>query len=246
MLAVAALAVMVEVAWAEDDGSRAALGHAIQQYLAGNAPEARTELQVLLARGPSLAPEVRREAMLWLGDLLFAEGGPDAARNVFETLLSEAPRYPIDRFAHAPEVVAFFESLRAPMLARPVEPQPRAPEPWPWMVLLPGGIGFFVDEKPLAGAVVGGLQAASLGLSIATYVELQRTYPDGGQFMEEDPERLEKLATFKTLVTVNRVSVSAAALAYLLPIPIETGVWAGRRRLTMYVGPTTVTFAGQF
>lgn len=258
MLAVAALAVMVEVAWAEDDGSRAGLGHAIQQYLAGNAPAARTELQALLARGPSLAPEVRREALLWLGDLLYAEGGANAARNVFETLLDEDPDHPIDRFAHSPEVVALFEELRASVVPEAAELElPAAPTPWPWTVLLPGGVGYFIDRKPVAGAIVGGLQAAGLGVSLATYVELRETYPlrlrdsqpPDGQFPEEHPERL---TDFKTLLLVNRVSASAAVLAYLLPIPIESGLWGGRReptnrpRVTMYVGPTTVTFAGRF
>ncbi|MES2637984.1 MAG: hypothetical protein V4850_00820 [Myxococcota bacterium] len=259
MLAVAALAVMVEVAWAEDDGSRGALNHAIQQYLAGNAPVARTELQALLARGPTLAPNVRREALLWLGDLLYAEGGANASRNVFETLLGEAPDYPIDPFAHSPEVVTFFETLRPAAAAPPPDPpelelEPE-PTPWPWTVLLPGGVGYFIDKKPVAGAIVGGIQAAGFGLSLATYVQLQESYPTrlldsqppDGQFPEEHPERL---AEFNTLLMVNRVSASAAVLAYLLPIPIETGLWAGRgarrQRVTMYVGPTTVTFAGRF
>lgn len=263
MLAVAALAVMVEVAWAEDDGSRGALNHAIQQYLAGNAPAARTELQALLARGPTLAPNVRREALLWLGDLLYAEGGPNAARNVFETLLGEAPDYPIDRFAHSPEVVAYFEEMRAALAPPPPDPPELDPDldlrrgPWPWTVLLPGGVGYFIDKKPVAGAIVGGIQAAGFGLSLATYVQLRESYPlqlvdsqpPDGQFPEEHPERL---AEFNTLLMVNRVSASAAVLAYLLPIPIETGLWAGRRgaadgaRVTMYVGPTTVTFTGRF
>ncbi|MDP2310021.1 MAG: hypothetical protein Q8P18_28645 [Pseudomonadota bacterium] len=251
MLAVATLAVMVEVAWAEDDGSRAGLGHAIQQYLAGNAPVARTELQALLARGPSLAPEVRREALLWLGDLLYAEGGANAARNVFETLLGEDPEYPIDRFAHSPEVVAFYESLRSAAAPPPLLPSALdlEPTPWPWTVLLPAGVGYFIDEKPVAGAIVGGIQAAGFGVSLVTYVQLRERLPASGQFPEEHPERL---AEFNDLLLINRLSVSAAALAYLLPIPIESGLWGARRdaekraRVTMYVGPNTVTFAGRF
>lgn len=246
MLAVAVLAAMVEVAWAEDNASSAALDHAIQQYLAGNAPKARIELQALLARGPSLAPEVRRQALLWLGDLLYAEGGPNAARNVFETLLGEAPTYPIDPFAHSPQVVQFFEDLRASLEPPEFEVQPT---PWPWTMLLPGGIGYFIDQKPVAGAIVGGLQIAGFGLSLATYVQLNESYPRGGTFPKQYPDRL---AEFESLLLVNRVSGAAALLAYVLPIPIETGIWAERQpraergRLTMYVGPTTVTFAGQF
>jgi hypothetical protein len=257
MLALAAFAAMVEGAWAQDDPSRAALGHAVQLYLAGDTEAARASLQAILATGPSLPANVRREALLWLGDLLYADVGADAARNVFESLLAEDPAYPIDRFAHSPEVVALFDSLRP--VARPVPAPPELPDfverpdgpaaPWPWKVLLPGGVGYFIDDKPVAGAVVGGIQAVGLGVSIATYVQLREDYPAGkwpepGQYLEEGGE--ERVEAFRTTLAINRVSASLAVAAWLLPIPIETGVWAGRRRVTMVVGPNTVTFAGRF
>ncbi len=248
----AALAMMVEVAWAEDDASHAALTHAVQRYLDGDAAGARSELQALLALGPDLPAEVRREALLWLGDLLFAEGGAGAARNVFETLLDEAPDYPIDPVAHSPEVVAYFESVRRALAEPPPDqlpPDEDPPEleperePWPWRSVVPFGVGYFVDKKPAAGVLIGGLQLVGLGVSAALYVDLSNKYPQGGKFPEEQAADLE---AFNREAWINRSFAAAGVLSYLAPIAIETGAWSGKRRLTMAVGPTTVTLSGSF
>ncbi|MFN7143224.1 MAG: hypothetical protein ACK4YP_05565, partial [Myxococcota bacterium] len=173
------------------------------------------------------------------------------ARNVFEALLSEAPNYPIDPFAHSPEVVAFFEEVRRSLAEpppplppdEPLElPEPRR-EPWPWRAAVPGGVGYFIDGKPVAGTVAGGLQLAGLGLSVATYIQLRESYPNGGEFPEENPGALEE---WRTLLWVNRGAVAVAWLSYLTPLVVETGGWAGKRRLSVAVGPTTVTFSGRF
>lgn len=259
----AALAVVVDVAWAQEDAPRAALTHAVQRYLAGDTAGARTELQALLALGPSLPPEVRQEALLWLGDLLYAEGGPTAARNVFEALLGEDPDFGVDPFAHAPEMVAYFEEVRAtfsrapPILVDPPVAPIRPVAPWRWKVLIPGGIGYFVDKKPVAGAVVGGLQAITFAASVGTWIELTDRYPTGGQFPEgefdwpagrRDAPRAAyvQLEEFNTLVTLNQVAFTAAVLSYLVPIGVETGAWATQRRVSLTVTPTAVTFSGQF
>lgn len=246
-----ALAVMIGAARADDDAARAALAHAIQRYLDGDAAGARQELRALLALGSELPADVRRQTMLWMGDLLFAEGGPAAAQNLFETLLAEAPDYPIDPYAHSAQVVAYFEERRAALRpAPPDDPEPpelrNPPQPWPWTTLLPGGIGWFVEKKPVAGAVIGGLQVASIGLSIATYVQLRDTWPgewpSGGEFPQEQPAEMD---AWYTLLAVNRTAATVGFLAYLVPIGIETGVWAGARG-RVSIGPTSVMFTAQF
>lgn len=245
-----ALVVMVGAAHAEDEAARAALAHAIQRYLDGDAAGARQELRSLLALGSDLPADVRRQTMLWMGDLLYAEGGPTAAKNLFESLLSEDPDYPIDPYAHSAQVVAYFEELRAAAAPPPENPEPpelrNPPKPWPWTTLLPGGIGWFVEKKPAAGVVIGTLQVASLGLSIATYVQLRDTWPGewpaAGEFPQEHPEDMD---TWYTLLAVNRTAATVGFLAYLVPIGIETGVWAtGRARVS--IGPTRVMFTASF
>jgi hypothetical protein len=248
----AALALTIEVAWAEDDAAHADLAHAVQRYLDGDVAGAREALQSLLARGPSLPAEVRREALLWLGDVLFLEGGPRAAQNVLEALLAEDPAYVVDPVAHAPALVAYFETLR-PKLVRPEAPSdppaalplPAAPEPRPFpsRAVVPFGVGYFLDEKPAVGAIVGGLQAIGLGVSVALYVDLSDRYPKSGTFAEGEEAELE---AFYRQATINQLVATAGTLAYVVPLAIETGVWAARPRLAMSVGPTTVTFSGRF
>ena len=212
----AALAELVAVASADDDAGRAALAQAVQRYLSGDAAGARAELQALLAAGQELDPATRRDALFWLGDLLYAEagqGGPVAARNIFEALLAEAPDYTVDAFAHPPEVVAYFESLRAELSRPAPEPPelPRPAHPWPWQVLIPGGVGYFLDGRPVAGALVGGLQAVGLGVSIGTYAELTSTYRSyDGRFPQDKEEDYQR---FKRLEIVNRSFATMGVLA---------------------------------
>ena len=245
----AALALIVNVAWAEDEAPHAALTHAVQRYLDGDAPGARQELQALLAEGPALAPETRREALLWLGDLLYAEGGPRAARNVFETLLAEAPDYPIDPVAHAPEVTAYFEEVRRSLAAPAADPlvdppaPPAAPPPYPWRAAVPFGIGYFLDKKPVPGAVVGSLQVVGLAVSTALYVDLSNRAPADGTVPDGSDAFV---AAFDRDKWINRSFAAAGVLAYLTPVVVETTAWGREQRLTMAVGPSTVTFSGQF
>jgi hypothetical protein len=245
MLVLASLVATVPVAMAQEDDARAALTQAIRLYLAGDAAGARDSLQALLARGPSLDAGVRRESLVWLGDVLYGEGGPAAARNSFETVLAEAPDYPIDHVAHSAEVVAFFEEVRAANAPHtpppPVAPAPRGP--WPWKTLLPGGASYFLQGDPVPGAIVGGLQIAGLGVSFGTWLELQRRLPADHTLPEGDEQGL---AEFKTLVWINRATATVGCVAYVLPIAIETGNWGARRPVSVAVGPNTVTFSGSF
>lgn len=243
----AALAELVAVAWAEDDAARAALQHAVERYLSGDAAQARAELQALLAAG-DLEAATRRDALFWLGEVLYTDGGPVAARNIFEALLAEAPDYALDPSAHAGDVVVYFEALRAELTRPPLEPDPpelaAPPHPWPWQVLIPGGVGYFMDGRPAAGAIVGGLQAVSLGVSIGTYAELTSTYKSYGGSFPQDRE--DEYRRFKTLEAVNRSFATLGVLAWLVPIPIETTRWATNKPVVVGVAPGSITVAGRF
>lgn len=245
----AALALTIDVAWAEEDAPQASLSRAVQRYTDGDAAGARGELQALLARGPALPPEVRREALLWLGDILYAEGGSGAARNVFEALLTEAPTYVIDPVAHAPEVVSYFEEVRRalapPPLAAPAPALPTRlePPPFPWRAAVPFGIGYFLDGKHAAGASIGGLQLVGFGLSVALYVDLANNYPAGGKFPEGAQDDLD---AFYWEATLNQIAFTTGALAYVVPLSVETGVWAGRPRMALGVSPGGLVVSGRF
>jgi hypothetical protein len=246
------LAAIIQVACAEDDAMHAALARAVQRYLDGDAVGARTELQALLSLGPDLPADVRRDALLWLGDIFYAEGGVGAARNTFEALLSEAPDHTIDAYRHDPGVIALFEEVRREVQADRASiptppPVPVAPSPWPWRSVVPFGVGYFVEGRPAAGILVGSVQLVGLGVSIGTYVDLRQRYPGDWPDPAEFPkERAEDLTTFKTLLRVNQAAFAVGWLGYLAPIAVDTGVWARERRLSVAVGPNTVTVTGQF
>jgi hypothetical protein len=235
------------VAWAEVVDARARLADAIQRYLAGDTPGARDELRALLAEGPTLPPDVRREAMAYLGDLLYAEQGEGAAKPIFESLLAEAPNFPMDPFKHPPEVCGYFEDLRearrVALLPVPV-PTPE-PTPFPLLALAPGGVHWFVDGKPLVGTLVLVAQAGTAAASIVTYAEIQdelKSLPDG-DFPEGGNERR---AEFERLVWVNRAASTAFWVAYAAPVIVETTAWGAARQVRLQVGPSSVAVTGTF
>jgi hypothetical protein len=111
-------------------------------------------------------------------------------------------------------------------------------------VLIPGGVGYFLDGRPVAGALVGGLQAVGLGVSIGTYAELTSTYRSyDGRFPQDKEEDYQR---FKRLEIVNRSFATMGVLAWLVPIPIETTRWATSKPVVVGVGPTSITLAGRF
>ncbi|HND33599.1 MAG TPA: hypothetical protein PLA94_26550, partial [Myxococcota bacterium] len=55
--------------------ARQKLQEAVQHYLDGDATGARQMLSVLLGFGPDLEVNVRKEALVWLADILYSEEG---------------------------------------------------------------------------------------------------------------------------------------------------------------------------
>lgn len=240
MFGTAALALVVS-ARAQDLEPEARLAGAIRLYLAGDPVTARQQIQGLLAAS-DLDPALRRKAMAYLGDILYAEQGPEAARSTFESLLADAPDYAMDPFEHPPEVCAYFEDLRkrSVPIAPPTFPAPApSEEPWPWTVLLPGGAHYFAEGRPAPGVGFGTLQLVGLGVSVFTYVQLQDDYLQG--MLKEDRDE------YLRVVTINRAAAAVGWVAYVAPIALETTAWTQRRgRVAVGVGPGSLTVSGTF
>lgn len=99
---------------------------AVRAYQAGRYEEARTELALLVNDGSIEDRELKQQARVYLGELLYVQGQEDAAFKVFETVLQEEPEYRVDPFRHPPDVCGFFEVVRASTSVLAPPPPPRA------------------------------------------------------------------------------------------------------------------------
>ncbi|MFZ5479210.1 MAG: tetratricopeptide repeat protein [Myxococcota bacterium] len=241
-----ALLAAVPVVFAEVADARGRLAEAIQLYLAGDSAGARAGLTDLLAAGPTLPPDVRQEALAYLGDLYYTQEDASKARPIFESLLAEAPDFPMDPFKHPPEVCGYFEDLREARRAAlrpPVLPPPPVKVPYPWLALAPGGVHWFADGKPLVGTIVLVTQAGTAAASIVTYGEVQaqrkRHDPD---FYGDEEARTE----FAQLLWLNRAAGAAFWVAWATPAIVETTSWGRAQKVSLQVGPTSVAVTGSF
>lgn len=221
--------------------ARTELDAAIQAFLDGDTADAKTRLQGLLARGPELEAPIRRDALAYLGDILFTEDGAPAARNVLEALLDEDGEYRMDPIKHPPEVCAFFEDLRLSRIpvAPPLKIEPPKRRPFPYLALLPGGVYYYTDHKPVTGVVVGGLQLGALVTNVVLYSQIQ----NHALVPRDDPDAE---AEFNRLVAGADIAAAAAWLSWIVPATVEVGRWATPTRVQVGVGPGSVVLTGQF
>lgn len=216
---------------------RARLDDAIGTYLAGEALLARDKLRAVLALGPELPPDVRLTALAYLGDILYSEEGPASAREIFETLLGEAPAYPMDPFEHPPEVCRYFEEVRVSLRA-PTPPTPRDREAYPWLVLAPGGTYYFSKGRVAPGVVFGGLQVAGAVVSIGTFITITDAFEGGVQ--ARDPEY------YNRLIAINRTAATVGWLAWTVPVVLESAAFDRRGQVVVALGPRALTVGGSF
>jgi hypothetical protein len=217
---------------------------AVSLYLAGETTQARRILQGVLVDGGTLGAEERQVAMAWLGDIQFAEQGISAAQSVLAALLAENPDYSMDPMVHPPEFCEAFERLRADLASA----TPRATKvPYPWQIGLPLGVGYFLDGRPRAGFVAGGLQVAGIVTSFAAEAELMSIRKVGV------PKGDEAGATsYRIIRTIGEVGGATAWLAWGVPVAIETASWSAARRpskvtlTSVELHPNGIALAGKF
>lgn len=221
----------------------AALRHAITLYQSGESGDARTELQLLLAQGPTLPAAVRLEALAWLGDILFGEQGIEAARNPFTALLGEDPDFTLDPFAHSPEACAAFEQVKAELRLRAavVAPPPRPADrpPFPTAILVPGGYYYFHEGKAGIGVLVGGIQLGGLATSVALGVDLLEK-------RRIDTNDEAAIRRYKQEWVTNLAIGGVGWVAYLTPLAVESARWRRSGTVSVRVGPGSVGIAATF
>lgn len=215
------------------------LDTAIAAFLDGDSDRARALLRTLLTRGPELDAAVRRDALAYLGDILYTEEGPAAARSSFEALLDEAPDYRMDPIKHPPEVCSFFEDLRLSRrtIVTTPEPAPRR-EPFPVLSLAPLGVHWFARKQVGTGLLVGGLQAAAIATNIACASQILPTPVVEPGSPEEDEYYRLQVAT--------DISAAIAWGAWFIPASVEIGRWAAAPRVTVLPTGNGLAVAGRF
>ena len=232
----------------------ARLASSVARYLEGDVAAARTDLQALLATGPSLPPEIRREALAYLGDILYSEQGAEASRSVFEALLREAPDYRLDPYAHPAAVCAWVEQVARDLQARAVVVVPPVLPPPPtrrfaYDVLLPGGFHALRTGKPVLGASLAVVQTASAVVSIATRAAIEDAFATQDLRLtgEQDVAQPEASAT-ERLIWINRAAATAGWLAWGVPVAVELARWSSGSDATAAVrlAPGGVSVAGTF
>jgi hypothetical protein len=122
----------------------------------------------LVAEGRS-RPAQRVQALRFLGIGLFLTGRPEGAETAFFELLRQKPDARLDPTHTRPDVVAFFETVRA---RHATEIEQARPSKYFLLALLPP-VGQFQNGDRGRAVTFAAIEAVSLGLAIGTYVQLR-------------------------------------------------------------------------
>ncbi|MCB9791916.1 MAG: hypothetical protein H6741_04240 [Alphaproteobacteria bacterium] len=152
------------------------LEEAVDAYIRGELVQARDMLIQLVTDPDVDDPKLLQEARLWLGEIQYNLNELQAAEKTFQTVLLHDPELRLDPYRYPPDVIAFFDAVRAALEAQrppdvvdPVRPPPPRAPPSVAAYLAPGGLQFY-NKQPGLGALtltaVGGLGATSLGMRI--------------------------------------------------------------------------------
>ena len=155
------------------------LEQAVAEYQSGRWDDAQGALAGLMSDSTVSQP-VQQEARVYLGEILYVRGDTEAARKIFEQVLTIDPDFQVDPFRHPPEILAQFEIARSS-----VAPYPR-PEPFRTKfssTFQPFGLYHLQHERPVMGATLlvtqVGLVAAGSILWFGLLPVEERTYVVG-------------------------------------------------------------------
>jgi tetratricopeptide (TPR) repeat protein len=179
--------------------AQAQLEEAARRYQFGERDAARGMFAALVIDETAPA-NVRQEARVYLGELLYVAGDREEARRFFEQVLQQDPTYEVDAFRHPPEVVGFFNYVRAYHTAPPdpgPDPLPPAPTlvpPSPVSAMMGHGVYHLRYGKPGRGVLYLGLQGGFLAADAVLWAGLltDRSYREGD---EAERQRLNRNRT---------------------------------------------------
>ncbi|MCO4769974.1 MAG: hypothetical protein KDA24_08060 [Deltaproteobacteria bacterium] len=150
-----------------------ALDAAVSLYIEGKNAEARNAL-LRIVSDERRSAELLQETRLWLGEIEYVMGEFQAAEDTYLAALTYEPELRLDPFRHPPDVVAFFNAVRAATEVKETPPPPPPPPPVhvpaeAWRYLVPGGLQLH-NEQPVWASVtiasVAGMGGGALGLRL--------------------------------------------------------------------------------
>jgi len=162
---------------------------AVSAYQASRIEEAQVLLAALVNDETYEDEQLRQQARVYLGEVLYRKDNQEAARRVFERVLTQDPDFRIDPFRHPPDVCGFFDTIRTyiqpPATAKSAEGRPLPPLP------SVGYVGFGIYQlqngKAGRGAAMLTTQTVSGIVSAITFAHLldSRIFPSGGEEQAE-------------------------------------------------------------
>lgn len=222
---------------------RLQLRDAVQRYQLGEFESALASLAELVV-APDISESLRREARVYMAELLLTQGDREGAELFFRKVLSEDRTLELDPFRHPPDVMGFFQYVKAKLDAEaPPSPSsvptvmelPSPPVRAPWTTAMPFGAYHFSQGRPLGGTAWFVAHAGLVGTSAVT---LSLLLSDNGA-----PAELTRYDDYLAVRRTNWVS-SGLAVAALAGYYVDVGLhWkrekARRRPASVGLAPTS-------
>lgn len=215
----------------------AQLREAVRLYQLGEFEQALAELAELVV-DDSIPGPLRREARVYMAELLLTEGDRDGAELFFRKVLSEDPDLQLDPFRHPPDVMGFFQYVKAKVDAEASEaPVVTVPPPAPvlepvrppWTVAVPFGAYHFSQDRPLGGSL---WFVAHAGLLSSSAITMSLLLVDNGA-----PEELPRYETYQRVQRANLV-LSGLCAASFVGYYIDVGLHWRRKKASLEARPS--------
>jgi hypothetical protein len=213
---------------ATKQSARDRLDEAVRRYQFGERDAAQGLLAALVIAA-DVPGDVRQEARVYLGELLFIADDKESASRFFEQVLAAEPDYVIDPFLHPPDVVGFFNYVRA--FREPVGPAegtgPALPPgplvativpPAPPSAMVGLGIYQLRQGKTGSGLAFLGTQAAALTANVIAHSVYwpNRRYPEGD---------VDELARLQRLRVTSFVASGVLLISWPWNVSASTRHW---------------------
>ncbi|MFH1466453.1 MAG: hypothetical protein ABIO70_18865 [Pseudomonadota bacterium] len=197
---------------------------AIRAYRAGEHARAVQGLTALLIDPRVQNRDLRISARVYLGEILLSDGNQQAAWDAFRVILVDEPDHHLDPYEHPPDVVEFFETVRAATIAMGPDAPPPGPEPEPPEIRpLPTGayLGFGLHQlrqgRILAGSLLAagevGLLAGTFATGIPLYLD-HETYDEAHEYPALKRARALNWSLGGAFAVLWAVGVSEASLQW--------------------------------